>query len=761
MALLAAGLLLGSAAPSPAVLPSDQPFASYWHPNELLTWSPAADPDAPYNRSPTPLRDRFVNDAVQVNPHARPREAGIAALDIFWATSGNPSQGALDIDYFAFPHWQYLERLVFWGGSAGEGLILAPNPGVIDAAHRNGVPVLGTIFFPPVVYGGQIQWVRDLVQRSGAAFPVADKLIEAAEYYGFDGWFINQETSGGDAALAADLIAFMKYFQAHSGLELMWYDAMIESGGIAWQSRLNSLNDGFFDDAEGVVSESMFLDFGWGPADLTSSRTYARSLGRTEYELYAGEDTQAGGYGSFVNWGAVFPEGQPHVASLAFYVPSWTYHGASDHVDFHARESRFWVGANRDPSNTVTPASWKGLAHYVPDRSVVNDVPFVTNFCTGQGYGFYVNGERLSPAHWSAQGWNQIALQDILPSWRWIVQSSGPKLYPDWDWSDAYYGGNCLKVSGDLTADNELKLFQTLLPVNGSTRAEVAFRLGAAGPSRMQLGLAFAASPATFVYHDVGSAASPGWNLASIELGAHAGQTIAALSLKFLGGAGPGYEAKVGRLGILDGAVAAAPGPPSGLYAERRVDEAGYTTLRLRWNHSADAVNHYNVYCRRPDDSLEWLGGTPNNAYFVPEILRNGDSLAAIEVEAVGPDFRHSSHAVLQFPWDAAPASVGSPSGDGGGAPAALMLHPGLPSPFLPGGTIRYELPRAALVSLIVFDARGREVRTLVRREEAAGSRSVAWDGCDDRGEPLGSGIYFLRVEAAGERATRKAVLVR
>ena len=50
-----------------------------------------------------------------------------------------------------------------------------------------------------MVYGGNIQWVHDLVQQSGNTFPVADKLIEAAEYYGFDGYFVNQETGGGDA----------------------------------------------------------------------------------------------------------------------------------------------------------------------------------------------------------------------------------------------------------------------------------------------------------------------------------------------------------------------------------------------------------------------------------------------------------------------------------------------------------------------------------------------------------------------------------
>ena len=331
-------------------LPTDQPYASYWFPNDLLTWSPASDPDAAFNRSHTPLRDRFLSPETQVNAHARPLEAGISPLSIFGATSFNPSQGSLGMDFYSFNYWQYTDVLVFWGGSAGEGIILAPNPGVTDAAHRNGGPVLGTVFFPPTAYGGDIQWVWDLVQRDGALYPVADKLIEVAGYYGFDGFFINQETAGGNSALAGQIVDFMKYFQDNSDLEIMWYDAMTESGSIYWQERLNSTNDSFFQDGPDLVSESMFLDFGWSATDLTSSRSYANNLGRSEFDLFAGVDVQANGYNSYVNWNSIFPENQAHVTSLGLYVPSWTFHGASDMEDFYDRANRLWVGASRDPS---------------------------------------------------------------------------------------------------------------------------------------------------------------------------------------------------------------------------------------------------------------------------------------------------------------------------------------------------------------------------------------------------------------------------
>ena len=64
------------------------------------------------------------------------------------STSGNAPHGLNTANANVFSYWQYIDKLVYWGGSSGEGLIVAPSADVIDAAHRNGVPVLGTVFFP-------------------------------------------------------------------------------------------------------------------------------------------------------------------------------------------------------------------------------------------------------------------------------------------------------------------------------------------------------------------------------------------------------------------------------------------------------------------------------------------------------------------------------------------------------------------------------------------------------------------------------------
>src|SRR5262249_32445339 len=78
-----------------ALAQADQPFASYWFPNELLAWSPDSDPDAAFNRSNTPLAPRFFNPDLNVNAHAHPNEASVMTLSAFGPTSRNPSQGSL------------------------------------------------------------------------------------------------------------------------------------------------------------------------------------------------------------------------------------------------------------------------------------------------------------------------------------------------------------------------------------------------------------------------------------------------------------------------------------------------------------------------------------------------------------------------------------------------------------------------------------------------------------------------------------------
>jgi len=640
---------------------SDQPFASYWFPLEILSWSPSTDPDAPYNRSGVPLKNKYVDTVTVINPNARVNEAKVTPLSAFAPTSDNPSQGSLNINYYSFSYWQYVNRIVFWGGSAGEGLILAPNSTLIDAAHRNGVKILGNVFFPPTAYGGQFQWVNDFLQKNGNTFPVADKLIEVAEYYGFDGWFINQETAGGNSQTAINMREFMIYFQENSNLEIEWYDAMTENGTVSWQNQLNSLNDWYFQWGDTLVSETMFLNFWWSAAGLNNSRTLAQSLNRSEYDLFAGIDVEANGYNSSINWAAPFPIGLPHVTSLGIYRPDWCYNSSTGLSDYYNRSSIFWVGWNHDPSNTTTANSWKGIANYIPAFTPITELPFVTNFCTGQGNDFYINGEKLSYPELSATGWNNLSLQDVLPTWRWIVQSTGTKLTPAFDFTDAYCGGNCLKISGDLTSDNLIKLYSASALVSSDSKIDIAFKTGNVGLTNMQIGLAFENDPSTFIYFDAGNTTSTDWEIKTIDISAHSGQKISTIALFFVGGSGGGYEIKIGRLSLYNGTIDI-PNPPTNLYVENKVAEQDFVTLRLRWDHSTSETYYYNVFRRNQDNSLTYLGGTANNAYFVPFIkYEQGDSAVSILVQTVGIELGESAFAETTFEWFSPPGIATNP----------------------------------------------------------------------------------------------------
>ena len=252
----------------------------------------------------------------------------------------------------------------------------------------------------------------------------------------------------------------------------------------------------------------MFLNFWWSAAGLNNSRTLAQSLNRSEYDLFAGIDVEANGYNSSINWSAPFPTGLPHVTSLGIYRPDWCYNSSTSLADYYNRSSIFWVGWNHDPSNTTTASSWKGIANYIPAFTPITEIPFVTNFCTGQGNDFYINGEKLSYPELSATGWNNLSLQDVLPTWRWIVQSSGTKLTPEFDFTDAYYGGNCLKISGDLTSDNLIKLYSASCLVSSDTKLDIAFKTGNVGPTNMQVALVFESVPLVYFYFDVGNTTS-------------------------------------------------------------------------------------------------------------------------------------------------------------------------------------------------------------------------------------------------------------
>jgi flagellar hook capping protein FlgD len=89
------------------------------------------------------------------------------------------------------------------------------------------------------------------------------------------------------------------------------------------------------------------------------------------------------------------------------------------------------------------------------------------------------------------------------------------------------------------------------------------------------------------------------------------------------------------------------------------------------------------------------------------------------------------------------------------------FLAQSVPNPFRGSSLIRFLLTSGGPVDLAVLDLTGRRVRTLVAGPRQAGAWEIAWDGRDDAGRRLSSGVYLYRLETSGETASRKTLLLR
>ncbi len=94
-------------------------------------------------------------------------------------------------------------------------------------------------------------------------------------------------------------------------------------------------------------------------------------------------------------------------------------------------------------------------------------------------------------------------------------------------------------------------------------------------------------------------------------------------------------------------------------------------------------------------------------------------------------------------------------------APQEYVLQQNYPNPFNPTTQIRYELPKSGRVVLSIYNALGQEVRRLVDREQPAGYHLATWNGRDQQGKPVPSGVYHYRLQIGDYVATKKMVMAK
>jgi len=176
-------------------------------------------------------------------------------------------------------------------------------------------------------------------------------------------------------------------------------------------------------------------------------------------------------------------------------------------------------------------------------------------------------------------------------------------------------------------------------------------------------------------------------------------------------------------------------------------------TVAVRWSlESLAGVLGVNVYrATSPDgpfDKLNELPVTPASpGYFLDEGIWPQTTFW-YELRAVFDDGSE----------DTVGASLASVTT---GGQLGLALLPGRPNPFTDEVTLRFDLPTSQPVELAIYDLRGRAVRRLVNGTVERGRCEAIWDGRDALGEPVPSGVYFVRLRVGGTEVAAKLLLVR
>jgi hypothetical protein len=197
-----------------------------------------------------------------------------------------------------------------------------------------------------------------------------------------------------------------------------------------------------------------------------------------------------------------------------------------------------------------------------------------------------------------------------------------------------------------------------------------------------------------------------------------------------------------------------APEPPQELTGDYVQAEA---ELLLTWNRSTKRdFSHFSVYKGSTEDFAPDEGnliGVPWDTVLVDDefdpSVENYYKVSAWDIH------RNESDWSLLGPEDI--GGVGSPPA----APLVTRLEQNVPNPFNPVTMIRFSVAEPGWVRLVVFDVAGRPVRTLVQEHRVTNRYEAIWDGLDDAGRAVASGVYLYQLEAPGYLESKKMVLLK
>ena len=607
-------------------------------------WTAGSNLNDEINRGSVKLRDRFRGNVI--NPLASD-EARIQVLSLMNSKAQSRSSvGAEGFKTYAFDNWQYTDSMIFWDGKI-------PTPDVIDAAHRNGVPIYGTLFFNWSTSSADMEVLTNFLREDSpgsGTFPEARKYVDIAKYYGFDGYFINQETTGpginGKGAKMRDLMIYAKKYaeSVNYPIRFSWYDAMTNEGPRKHYNAVNSNNDYFVKPKDGVIpGDEFFVNFNWTKQGNKSSAEHMKMIGRSPFDAYAGFELQQNSINTRIRWNDLIGGNKKAIISIGLFTPDSILGFSKDGEDYHVQERNFWTGYEGDPSISGDRQGWRGMSRFVSDSSPVTSIPFKTFFNTGHGRNWFENGKLSRDYDWNARG-----VSEVLPTWRWWIQTSGTRLQGKYDYDDAYYGGNSIKFHGTLDAENQINLYSTKLEATSSTKLKLVTKGGENSTVSVGVTTDEKYSNGSFVYTSI--TPSVDWEETEVDLSQFAGQTIRAINVKIDGNA-ENYSFNIGELSVYDSGEKVAS-PTNVKVKDHLIFDARNSEAVIEFDR-VDGADYYVVYADNGENSV-YIQASSSNLMYLPNIERKATSQGTVQklrIVAVGLNGTVSEPTEIDLDW--------------------------------------------------------------------------------------------------------------
>lgn len=591
---------------------------------------------------------------------------------------GYPTNSMARTDVYSM--WNYTSNF----GSWNHGFFQTPGSWA-DAAHKNGCRLMSGQMFFEKMYGGADDkpWVDLISKKENGKYIYVEPMLNALMFFGHDGIVYNWEAYRNEDA---DVIAFHKALYKEAKAR-----GFADYNSLIYTSTNFTLDEDNYGKLYGTKDEpihELFLNYpgGYIQTGLKDSEKFAEETCKDISRLYAGvhinsmsrnwEELKQTTKMNLIVWGE-------HTANMIYTNTK----GTTDdewQTNYQMMQERFFSGGHNNPAyrpdaSQAMGTTWQsqlaafcGLSEYMPERSAISKA-FLTHFNLGNGNHYYYKGAPVTEG-----GWYNMASQDIVPTYRWLVYDAGTEtanktFVPTFTHAEAYVGGTCLSLKGNAgNTGVDVVLYKTDVTLGAHPVARVALKR-VAGNATVALLLKVNGAWQEYAV----DATAAGWNEKTINLDKLNGGKIQRVALRVKGDA----DVLVGKLELNDNRTIA-PKPIKELVSAETVSESATDiTLKLHWTVDApedkygrsynddNNIDHFEIFIKKDNEEIE-VGRTSQWATIAAHIPFSADAeKLTIGVRAVSTDLHTASPIVWKEVSKGQPDEVIDPNDTSGQGP--------------------------------------------------------------------------------------------